>query len=258
MGDIFEQKIDGKNNILDILNLTKTYRSKEKVVNALKDISFAIREGEIFGLLGVNGAGKSTLSSILATLHPPTSGDVLFRGNSIYKDVFAYRKDLGYCPQHPNLDMQLTVYQNLWFAGRFYLLEQDVIEARINLLLRDLGLEQYRLFKIQELSGGNRQKVLIARSLIHQPRIVILDEPTVGLDPDIRRKLWDLIKQLRQNGITVILTTHYLDEAEYLSDRVCVLHKGSILLIEEVEVLKAARKGKTLEDIFIELMKEQE
>ena len=257
MGDRIERQ-DEQRVVLDIIGISKTYQSKEKSVNALKDISFSIKEGEIFGLLGINGAGKSTLSSILATLHPPTSGDILFKGRSIYKDLFEYRAALGYCPQHPNLDMQLSVYQNLWFAGKFYLLPNDVIKERIDQLLHDLGLEQYRLFKIQELSGGNKQKVLIARSLIHKPRIVILDEPTVGLDPDIRRKLWDLIKELKRNGITIILTTHYLDEAEHLSDRICVLHRGSLLLIEDLKTLKATRFGKTLKDIFIELMKEQE
>lgn len=243
--------------ILSIRNLFKTYHSKNRAVHALQNVSLDIHEGEIFGLLGINGAGKSTLSSILATLHPATSGDVFFHDKSIYKNIYEYRSNLGYCPQQPNLDANLTVKQNLEFSGRCYLIPEKIIQQRITILLKELGLEPYAHFDIQELSGGNRQKLLIARALIHEPRIIILDEPTVGLDPDIRRKLWNLILELKKTGITIILTTHYLDEAEYLSDRICVLHKGHIVLTEEVKKLKEIRSEKRLEDIFIELMKEQ-
>ncbi|HLC07290.1 MAG TPA: ABC transporter ATP-binding protein [Candidatus Babeliales bacterium] len=245
------------NEILRIDSIVKTYNSNGRIVRALNNVSFSINKGEIFGLLGVNGAGKTTLSSILATLHPPTSGDILYEGTSIYNDVDKYRIDLGFCPQHQNLDQFLTVEENLYFAGRYFLVPKDVLDERIAYLLEHFGLQKYAQFSINQLSGGNKQRVLIARALIHNPKIIIFDEPTVGLDPDIRRALWEQIKSLKKMGITIILTTHYLDEAEQLSDRVCFLHKGKIILIDSVQAIKAQRNNASLEDIFIELVQEQ-
>ncbi len=242
--------------ILEIKNLTKIYRKKKQETRALYGVSLNINRGEIFGLLGVNGAGKTTLSSLLATLHPPTSGTILFNGTSIYDDLIRYRQALGFCPQKQNLDMELTVRENLVFAGRYFLMPEETIAARTDILIQEFGLSQYANFEIDELSGGNKQRVLIARALMHEPKVVILDEPTVGLDPDIRRKLWEQIKFLKKMGITVILTTHYLDEAEYLSDRVCILHKGKVLLIEELKALRARHEEAKLEDIFLHLMHE--
>lgn len=243
--------------IIRIQSLTKTYTSNTRTTIALNDISLSINRGEIFGLLGVNGAGKTTLSSILATLHPPSSGDILYNGISIYNDLISYRQDLGFCPQYQNLDQFLTVEENLYFAGRYFLVAKEVLAERIAYLLKHFDLEKYADFSINQLSGGNKQRVLIARALIHNPKIVIFDEPTVGLDPDIRRALWEQIKQLKAMGITIILTTHYLDEAEYLSDRVCFLHQGKIILIEPVQELKNKHQNASLEDIFIRLVQEQ-
>ncbi len=245
-------------SILTINNLSKTYKTNEHTVHALNNISLTINRGEIFGLLGVNGAGKTTLSSILATLHPATSGDVLFNGSSIYTNLLGYRKILGFCPQQQNLDQYLTVEENLIFAGRYFLMPEKKITERVAYLLEQFGLIDYAQFAINALSGGNKQRLLIARALIHNPEIIILDEPTVGLDPDIRRLLWNQIRELKKMGMTIILTTHYLDEAEYLSDRVCVLHKGKIILIETVESLKLKHKKEKLEDVFLELVKEQQ
>lgn len=240
--------------ILQINNLTKIYDTGKTITRALDGVTFEIFEGEIFGLLGVNGAGKTTLSSILATLHPPTSGSVLFKGTSIYDELMEYRMHLGFCPQRQNLDMFLTVKENLIFAGRYHLIPKKELEERVIDIMERLEITQYASFNIDELSGGNKQRVLLARSLIHKPSVVILDEPTVGLDPDIRRKLWVQIKQLKEVGITVILTTHYLDEAEILSDRVCILNKGKILRIESTQKLKEEFNMASLEDIFIQLM----
>lgn len=241
---------------LSIKNVSKTYKDQNRVVNALDDVSLDIHAGEIFGLLGINGAGKTTLSSIIATLHPPSSGTILFKGKSIYTHLMEYRKALGFCPQKQNLDLFLSVKDNLVFAGRYYLLTEDEIKKRATKLMAQLDLTRYADYQIEQLSGGTKQRVLIARALMHNPELVLLDEPTVGLDPDIRRKLWGIIKDLKAQGITVILTTHYLDEAEYLSDRVCILNKGKVLLIESVKELKARHKMASLEDIFIELTKD--
>lgn len=242
-----------KQPILSLKNVTKIYTGDRGIVNALDGVTLDIGQGEIFGLLGVNGAGKTTLSSILATLHPATSGSILFKGQSIYKDIERYRMALGFCPQTQNLDLSLTVQENLIFAGKYFLLSKELIAQRVQTLMEQLDLTKYKNFEINALSGGTKQRVLIARALMHNPEIVILDEPTVGLDPDIRRKLWRIIKDLKKMGITVILTTHYLDEAEELADRVCFLQHGKITLIESVQALRQTHNMASLEEIFIRL-----
>ena len=224
--------------LLHIKDLVKVYKSKNKTVRALDGITLDIHKGEIFGLLGINGAGKTTLSSIVATLHPPTSGDVLFEGKSIYDDLIIFRKMLGFCGQHANLDSHLNVRKNLVFAGRYFLMDEASVQKRADELLKQFNLSKYAEFEINELSGGYKQRVMIARALMHSPKILILDEPTVALDPAIRRQLWQIIRDLRENGVTIILTTHYLEEAEALSDRVCILHEGKILLVDKPENLK--------------------
>jgi ABC-2 type transport system ATP-binding protein len=246
------------NPLLQIQNLTKIYKTPKGTVTALNNVSLSIEHGEVFGLLGVNGAGKTTLSSIVATLHPPTSGDILFNNRSIYKNLVHYRQALGFCPQTQNLDQFLTVEQNLLFAGRYFLMPEHLIQTRIAELMDQLELKRYAQFNVNALSGGNKQRLLIARALIHNPQLVILDEPTVGLDPDIRKKLWYQIKQLKEQGITVILTTHYLDEAEFLSDRICILHKGQVILIESMAKLKELHKQLRLEEIFLRLVEEEQ
>jgi len=237
--------------ILSLKNVTKVYTSGSTPMRALDGVSLDIKKGEIFGLLGVNGAGKTTLSSILATLHPATAGEILFNGTSIYQCLERYRMALGFCPQTQNLDLSLTVEENLIFAGKYFLLTKEVIAQRVADLMEQLELTKYKEREISELSGGTKQRVLIARALMHNPEIVILDEPTVGLDPDIRRKLWAIIKNLKKRGITVILTTHYLDEAEELSDRVCFLQHGKVRLVETVQTLREQHNMASLEDIFI-------
>jgi len=237
--------------LLSLQGITKRYAQTE----VLHGITLDIMQGEIISLLGVNGAGKTTLSSIIATLHPATSGDIIYRGESIYENITDYRLKLGYCPQRPNLYPQLTLAQNLLFAGKFYGLKEVEIWPRIAKLAAQFELGNYLGQKASVLSGGYKQRFMIARSLIHQPDFIILDEPTVGLDPQIRRQLWDMIKELKKSGITILLTTHYLDEAEKLSDRVCILDKGYIRLIDTPDNLMTDFKQKNLEDVFIELLK---
>lgn len=241
-------------SLLSIKKITKRYPLKKGSHTALKEVSLDIHAGEVFSLLGVNGAGKTTLSSIIATLHPPTSGDITYRGISIYTDLPAFRRKIGFCPQAPNLNEMLTLEENLILAGRYYGLTEDEIESRIATLVAQFGLAQYLNEEASILSGGYKQRFMIARSIIHKPELVILDEPTVGLDPHIRRHLWDVIRELKKDGITVLITTHYLDEAEKLSDRVCILDKGSIMLIDAPHKLMADFKKQNLEDLFIQLL----
>lgn len=247
-----------KENLIKIKGLFKTYKVGDHTFNALDNINLEIYEGEIISLLGVNGAGKTTLSSIIATLHPPTQGEILFRNKSIYKDLRNYRRNLGFCPQKPNLDPYLNVRENLIFAGKYLLMPKHKLDSRVEFLMKTFELDYYADFNIKELSGGWKQRVLIARAMINEPKIVILDEPTVGLDPDIRHQLWDIIKGLKQNGTTVILTTHYLEEAEILSDRCCILHKGKIVLTESLEYIKSKHKQKTFEEAFLKIISERD
>lgn len=244
------------NSILKIRNISKYYQHNQTIIRALDNVSLDIHQGEVFSLLGVNGAGKSTLSSILATLHPPTAGDVLFKEKSIYKDIMHYRMAMGFCPQKQNLDSFLNVKENLIFAGRYHLIPEKIIHHRVTQLMEQLELTRYASFDIDQLSGGTKQRVVIARALMHNPQLVILDEPTVGLDPDIRHKLWDIIQALKKTGVTIILTTHYLDEAEYLSDRVCILNHGKVMLIESLHELKTRHHMASLEEIFLRLTKD--
>ena len=242
--------------LIGINNVTREYPGKPPL-KALKGVSLDIYEGEIIGLLGVNGAGKTTLSSIIATLHPATSGDVTYQGKSIYADINKYRHIIGFCPQKPNLNAALTVKQNLLFSARYYGMPEKHVHARTELLMDKYGLTKYADVSPATLSGGYKQRVMIARALMHNPKLVILDEPTVGLDPHIRHQLWETIKELKKDNVTVILTTHYLDEAEVLSDRVCILDKGKIKLIDTSDNLKTLYKKGNLEDVFIQLMNEE-
>ena len=242
--------------IIKIEDLRKVYKTAQGAIEALKGISLEIFKGEIIGLLGVNGAGKTTLSSIIATLHAPTSGNIYFRGGSIYKDIIHFRRQIGFCPQKPNFDKQLTVEENLLFAGRYYLMPDKEAKVRAQELMEQFELTRYAKSTAEILSGGYKQRLLIARALMHNPSIVILDEPTVALDPHIRRQLWNSIIALKKSGVTVILTTHYLDEAEILSDRVCILHKGAVRLIDSPANLLSVYNKSKLEDVFLQLMQE--
>ena len=248
-----------KNKLLSIKQVKKRYKKGNKPpVEALRGVSFDIEEGEIFALLGVNGSGKTTLSSIIASLIPATCGDVLWRGCSIYKQLMAYRQIVGFCPQKPNIDPLLTLDQNLLFAGRFFGMKEIDINRQKGHLIEMLELEDYREARVSILSGGYKQRFLIARSLIHSPKLVILDEPTVGLDPHIRHELWKIIRCLREEKVTVILTTHYLEEAEALADRVCMIDLGDIKTLDTPEQIKLSYNKDKLEDVLLAIRKERE
>lgn len=246
-----------KNVLLRITDLKKYYQAGKQIVKALNGVSLDIYDSEIIGLLGANGAGKTTLSAILATLHPPTSGQITYHDKSIYVDINDYRRLIGFCPQKPNVNMNLTIEQILWFAGKYYGLSNSVIKQRMEELIERYNLGQYRKLKPDVLSGGYLHRLLIARALMHDPKLLILDEPTVGLDPHIRHKLWENIRNLKNHGVSVILTTHYLDEADVLSDRICILDKGKIKLIDTPQNLKTIYQKSNLEDVFIKLMEEE-
>ncbi len=244
---------------LSLKNIHKTYFQRKKLLKkAVKGVSFEIHKGEIFGLLGVNGAGKTTLSGILAGLHPPTSGDVLWKGTSIYKNILSYRATVGFCPQKPNVDPDLTIGETLTFAARCYGRTQKEAEKQRDHLIELLDLGSYVNSVAKHLSGGYKQRFLIARTLTHRPKFIILDEPTVGLDPHVRKKLWKIISNLTEEGVTILLTTHYLDEAEHLSDRVCFIDHGEIKVIDTPANLNKHYKKANLEDVFLHLMEQSQ
>lgn len=244
-----------KELFLRIEKVSKTYFEKRRMIKeALKGVSLDLYQGEVLGLLGVNGAGKTTLVSILATLHPPTAGEISWKGESIYDVLLPYRAIVGYCPQHPNIDKELSLGENLVFSGRCYGMSQKEAEERKEELAKEFKLEEYLDATIDQVSGGYKQRFLIARALMHRPQLVILDEPTVGLDSHIRRELWEVISRMRQEQITVILTTHYLDEAEFLSDRICLIHEGTIRTIDTPENLKKQHQKNSLEEVFLKFV----
>lgn len=242
------------NILVSLKDVHKAYGTQKYAIHALKGVSLDIYAGEVIGLLGVNGAGKTTLSSIIASLIPVSAGLLEYHGKSIYQDLIGYRKILGFCPQKPNFDKKLTVKENLLFGGRYYGLSGAQCMQRAEELMEQFELVQYAHAAPFILSGGYKQRLIIARSLMHKPKLLILDEPTVGLDPHIRRQLWDVVLGLKQQGVTVVLTTHYLDEAEVLSDRVCILDKGAIHTIDTAANLKNTFSKGTLEDVFLQLL----
>lgn len=239
--------------LLELKNIEKIYGQKK----ALDKVTINIFRGEILSLLGVNGAGKTTLSSIIATLYPLTEGQILINGKSIYENIINYRKIIGFCPQKPNFATGLTVEEHLMLAGRYFLMNKEDIKNRTKELLKKFELDQFASSSPSILSGGYKQRLLLARTIIHRPKLIILDEPTVALDPHIRHQLWDFISNLKSEGSTVLLTTHYLDEAEILSDRICVLDKGKIRLIDTPSNLLISYNQSKLEDVFLQLTREE-
>jgi len=210
----------------------KSIYKKFGKVEALKGISFSIKQGELFALLGPNGAGKTTLIKILAGIIPPDKGEVLIEGENFFKNLFKFKKKIGVVPQTINLEPELSLEENLLIHGFIYRLSLKKIKDRLKEVLMFVGLFERRKDKVKHLSGGMKRRLLIARALMHEPSILLLDEPTVGLDPQIRRKLWDLIKKIQLKGATILLTTHYMEEAEQLADKVAFIHQGHLIVVD--------------------------
>ena len=229
--------------VISISGLTKTYASG---LQALKNVNLEIRKGEIFALLGPNGAGKTTLISIVCGIVTPTSGAVLADGCDIVRDYRAARSKIGLVPQELTTDMFETVWGTVRFSRGLFGCPPN--PAHLEKVLRDLSLWDKRHDKIMTLSGGMKRRVLIAKALSHEPEILFLDEPTAGVDVELRRDMWALVRGLRESGVTIILTTHYIDEAEEMADRIGVISKGELIVVEEKAVLmkKLGKKQMTL------------
>ncbi len=230
-------------SIISVSGLTKTYASGRE---ALKPLDLEIRAGEIFALLGPNGAGKTTLISIICGIVNPTSGTVIADGHDIVRDYRAARSKIGLVPQELSTDAFETVWATVTFSRGLF--GKPPNKAYIEKVLRDLSLWDRKDSKIMALSGGMKRRVMIAKALSHEPRILFLDEPTAGVDVELRRDMWALVRTLRDSGVTIILTTHYIEEAEEMADRIGVIRKGEIILVEDKTVLmeKLGKKALTI------------
>ena len=228
-------------SIITVNNLSKTYASG---LQALKNINLEIRRGEIFALLGPNGAGKTTLIGTICGIVNPTEGKVLVGGHDIVKAYRAARSMIGLVPQELTTD----VFESVWGTVSFSrgLFGKRANPQHIEKVLKELSLWSRKDSKIITLSGGMKRRLLIAKALSHEPKILFLDEPTAGVDVELRRDMWRLVRSLRESGVTIILTTHYIDEAEEMADRVGVINKGEIILVEnKAELMTQARPQAT-------------
>jgi ABC-2 type transport system ATP-binding protein len=229
--------------IISISQLTKTYGSGHKALSA---VDLEIERGEIFALLGPNGAGKTTLISIVCGIVTPTSGSVKIAGHDIARDYRVARSLVGLVPQ----ELATDAFESVWATVRFSrgLFGRPPNPELLERVLRDLSLWDKKDAKIMTLSGGMKRRTMIAKALAHEPQILFLDEPTAGVDVELRRSMWRLVRQLRDSGVTIILTTHYIEEAEEMADRVAVINKGQLILVEEKSELmkKLGKKQLTL------------
>ena len=224
------------NDMIRIENLTKRY----KLVEALKGISLHVGESELFAYLGPNGSGKTTTIKILTGLAVSSAGDAWLHGFHVEKEGLQAKRQCGLVPQNINLDNEFTVNENLHLHGKLFQMPRKERVERIGELLDYVEMADRKDSPVKSLSGGMKRRVMIARALMHSPRILFLDEPTAGLDPAIRRRIWSLVKKIQQGGATIFLTTHYIEEAEFLAERVAFLDEGRIVALDSPQNLMAA------------------
>jgi len=232
--------------MIRIDNLTKHYRT----VHALKGINLEVAAGELFAYLGPNGSGKTTTIRILTGLSRPTSGDAYLHGYHIERDALKVKRQCGLVPQTINLDHELSVYENMDIHGRLFHMPARERSRRIDELLDYVEIKERKESPVKHLSGGLKRRVMVARALMHSPGILFMDEPTVGLDPSIRRRIWSLIKRIQQEGTTIFLTTHYIEEAEFLAERVAFLDEGEIVAVDAPRNLMARLGAWALDEII--------
>ncbi len=219
---------------------------------ALDALDLEVPQGEFFGLLGPNGAGKTTTIAVLTTRAMPTAGRAWVAGADVVRQDVAVRRTIGVVPQRPNPDRGLTVRENLVFHAAYFGYPRGDAGRRADALLEELGLGGRGDAKVDELSGGQQQRLMIARALIHEPSVLFLDEPTVGLDPQARLGLWDILRRLHAEGRTIVMTTHYMEEADKLCDRIAIVDHGKLLALDTPRALKAKAPGGTLVEVRVE------
>src|SRR5579862_121124 len=219
---------------------------------ALHGLDFRVGEGDFFGLLGPNGAGKTTTIGILTTRVRPTAGTATVAGADVVTDPVGVRLRIGVVPQRPNPDRSLNMLENLLFHAAYFGIPSSTASARASALLSQLGIADKAKAKVDALSGGQQQRLMIARALIHEPRVLFLDEPTVGLDPQARLALWDILRALHADGRTIVMTTHYMEEAEQLCDRIAIVDQGRLLAEDTPAALVARAPGGTLIEFTVD------
>ncbi|WP_353683303.1 ATP-binding cassette domain-containing protein [Thermodesulfovibrio sp. 3907-1M] len=218
--------------MIKLESVSKSYGN----LKALQSLSFEIKKGEIFGLLGPNGAGKTTTVKILTTLTKPDKGECFIDGIDVVKNPFEIKKIIGVVPQENNLERELTVYENLLIYGMLHRVKE--LKTKIDEILKAMELTEKKHSVVSTLSGGLQRRTLLARALLANPKVLFLDEPSIGLDPHIRRQLWQIIRKIKSEGRTVLLTTHYIEEAEALCDRVGILSHGKLIALGSPSELK--------------------
>lgn len=240
--------------MLEIKNLRKVYgRGKDEKV-AVEDISLSVSRGSFFGLLGPNGAGKSTTIHCITGIAQPTAGQILIDGVDVVKDYKLARTKVGLSPQEFNVDIFSTPEQLMDYMGGYYGIPTDERLARIDELIKRFDLEEHRKVKFQKLSGGLKRRAMLGRALVHTPDLLILDEPTAGVDVEQRRDLWAYLKEMNQSGKTIILTSHYLEEIQYLCNEIAIINHGKIVANGTKE--EFMRGGKTVEERYLEITRE--
>ena len=249
--------------MIEIRSLVKKFPHKDKngqetYKTAVEGLSLSIGEGEVFGLLGPNGAGKTTTIRMLTMQTRATSGSIAYRGVELSSHEVELKSLIGVVPQHVNFDQDLTVGENMELHARLHHLSAAERKRRIGELLDYVELSEVVNDGVRRLSGGMKRRLLIARALIHRPRILFMDEPTVALDPQVRRRIWELVRQLSGEGVTVFLTTHYIEEAEALCDRVAILNKGKLVAVDSPARLRDNFQEANLEEVFLKLTEKKE
>ncbi len=234
--------------IVTAKDLTKNYGN----LRAVDHIDFEITKGECFGFLGPNGAGKTTVMGVIYCFMPPTSGEVKVFGIDVNEDPSRIKSGIGVMPQDESLDPDLSVFDNLIVYARYFDIPKKASIPRARELLRFVELEDKADVNIRDLSGGMKRRLLLARALINDPELLILDEPTVGLDPYSRHSVWEKMEALKSKGVTLVLTTHYMEEAEKICDRVAIMNSGRIVTVDTPSRLMSTYEG-TLEDVYLKL-----
>jgi len=237
--------------ILEIKDLVKTYGKGKEAKTAVDNLSLSIKRGSFYGLLGPNGAGKSTVIHCITGITQPTSGQIIIDGVDVVKDYKLARTKVGLSPQEFNVDIFATPKQLMNYMGGYYGIRKPERDAKINEMIKQFDLSEHQDVKFQKLSGGLKRRALLGRALIHTPELLILDEPTAGVDVEQRHDLWQYLKKLNQEGKTIILTSHYLEEIQYLCDEIAIINHGKI--VAEGTKEDFMKDGKSVEDTYLEI-----
>lgn len=240
--------------MVEITNLIKEYGTKEERKRAVDNISLTVPRGSFFGLLGPNGAGKSTTIHCITGIAQPTAGQILVDGTDVVKEYRLARTKIGLSPQEFNVDVFSTPYQLMDYMGGYYSIPKAKRTERIEELIGRFDLEQHRNVKFQKLSGGLKRRAMLGRALVHTPDLLILDEPTAGVDVEQRHDLWEYLKEMNQRGKTIILTSHYLEEIQYLCNQIAIINHGVIVANKSKE--EFMQGGKSVEEAYLEITRE--